>query len=251
MNYVTESGCWGVFLRDSGFVQPYAQHGRLKSAPPARFTLGHNIRVSLMHKKPRGTPSHFSITTETGQPPREMETVKLELPAVKADIENVVARKFAVDALDYDVPFQITSPPVQNQENDIDFTVDTNLGRMGLELVEYAPVGKAGFSGPLPTTYSPVERGREVLALIAKKAKKYQHYDRLQKKMLLVYVTDNAWALDIHTLSVIQFLGRTEITTFDYVTYYKPMEGTGGIVCRLYPVSDAEYEKLGPRRIPS
>lgn len=203
-----------------------------------------------MHKKPRGTPFHLSVTVGTGQPPREMEKVELTLPIHKAGIESVVAEKFAIDARNYDLPAQIISLPIQNQENDIDFTIETNLGLMGLELVEYAPVGKAGFSGPKPTTYSPVERGREVLHLIEKKNHKYRDYKRFPYLMLLVYVTDNAWDLDIHTLNVIQFLTHTGNHIFNFITYYKPMQQTGGIVHRLHPVSDSEYNALGKLRVP-
>lgn len=172
------------------------------------------------------------------------------LPEHKTSIETLVATKFAVDARDYDLPAQILSDPIQNEENDIDFTIETNLGQMGLELVEYAPVGKAGFSGHKPTDFNPVDRGREVIGLIAKKNMRYQHYKKFPHLMLLVYVTDNAWALDQFTLSAIQFLARTENHVFDFITYYKPMRDTGGIVYRLYPVTDSEYEALGRFSVP-
>ena len=69
--------------------------------------------------------------------------------------------------------------------------------------------------------------------------------------MLLIYVTDNAWSLDQHTLSAVQFLSQTETGTFDFITYYKPMANASGIVYRLYPNTDAEYEALGKLPIPS
>ncbi|MDD5452473.1 MAG: hypothetical protein PHT49_11315 [Desulfovibrionales bacterium] len=204
-----------------------------------------------MHKKPTGTPYHFSVTVGTGGPPQEMAKNDLQLPQDKAGIERLVATQFAADARDYDLPAKILAQPVQNEENDIDFTVETNLGPMGLELVEYAPVGKRGFAGPKPTDFSPVERGRQVIGLIAKKNKKYRHYKKFPHLMLLIYVTDNAWALDHFTLRVIQFLARTANTVFDFITYYKPMVNTSGIVYRLYPVTDSEYEELGQLRVPS
>ena len=204
-----------------------------------------------MHKKPRGTPYHFSITVGTGKPPQEMTKMQLHLPTDKASIERHVAAQFAIDARAYDLPDQILSKPIQNEENDIDFTVETNHGAMGLELVEYAPVGKRGFAGPKPSDSSPVERARQVIGLIVKKNTKYRHYKKFQQLMLLIYVTDNAWALDHFTLRTIQFLARTENTTFDFITYYKPMVDTSGIVYRLYPIADSEYEELGQLRIPA
>ncbi len=50
MNYVIYTGCWGMFLRDSGFVQPGVQLGHRKSAEPVNSTLGlkmseYNFRV--------------------------------------------------------------------------------------------------------------------------------------------------------------------------------------------------------------
>ena len=87
------------------------------------------------------------------------------MPEQKATVENFVATQFAIDSRAYDLRAKILSAPVQN---DIDFTIETDLGPMGLELVEYAPVGKSGFSGPKPTDFSPIERAREVIGLIAK-----------------------------------------------------------------------------------
>lgn len=210
-----------------------------------------NRRKAPVHKKPTGTPHHFSVKVDLSKPPAEMVKEELRLPHDKPGIERIVANQFATAAAAYSLPAMIVSEPIQNAEHDIDFTVDTNLGRMGLELVEYAPLGKSGFAGPKPTTYSPLDRGRQVIDLIVKKNIKYQHYDKHPKLMLLVYVTDNAWALDHFTLSVVRFLARSANTTFNFITYFKPMAGMPGIVYPLYPITDQEFEELGQLRIPS
>lgn len=204
-----------------------------------------------MHKKPRGVPYHLSVTVGAGKPPQEMLQNDLHLPHDKGGIERVIATQFAADARNCDLPAKIIAQPVQNDENDIDFSIETNLGSMGLELVEYAPVGKLGFAGPKPTEFSPIERAREVTELIAKKSEKYRHYQKHAHLMLLIYVTDNAWALDHFTLQAVQFLARTANTSFHFITYFKPMVNTPGIVYRLYPVTDLEYDALGQLCVPS
>ena len=203
-----------------------------------------------MHKKPRGTPYHFSVNTGGGLPPQEMTKHELHLPHDKASIERQIAEGFAIDSRNYELYAHIITDPVQNGEHDIDFTVETDRGAMGLELVEYAPVGKLGFSGPKPNKYDPVERAREVIELIKSKNNKYRQYNKFQELMLLVYVTDNAWALDIFSLQAIRFLARTENTVFRCIAYYKPIQGASGIVHRVFPISDVEYEELRSVHIP-
>jgi hypothetical protein len=90
-------------------------------------------------KKPRGT----SVTLQIG--PDSVVRVEKELPSGKPEIELHYAEMFCTNT-------QGTRPHFKRfgrfdnlraqEENDLDFTVETDLGVKWLELAEFAPIKK-------------------------------------------------------------------------------------------------------------
>lgn len=197
-----------------------------------------------MPKKPRGSPSYYRVRIDPAGAPHEFVQAGLELPEDKASIERVIATAFARDAEQYELPFQFLSEPHQNDENDIDFSVETSLGTMGLELVEYAPIATDGFPSQQPAEFDPATRVAQIMDLIGRKEQKYRTYNLFQHLMLVVYVTHDVWSLDYNVLRGVQYLAYRSAPVFGFVAYYKPMRDISGPVFLLRPIDASEHQRI-------
>lgn len=202
------------------------------------------------HKKPRGTPYHYETRLLGDRQPQQMKQTKLLLPNTKASIESTIAAKFINDAATGNLGIELNGALIQNDESDIDFTVRTEKGDIGLELVEYAPLGKGGYKDATAMPSNPVERAKSIVTLIAAKNKKYESYSKHRDVVLLIYVTHNPFALDIYTIRVLQFWGRSINFAFHTIVYYKPMEGIPGLLQRIFPITDEEASVLRGLKVP-
>jgi hypothetical protein len=92
-------------------------------------------------KKPRG----ISVTLQSG--PQGISVEQKRLPAKKADIEQHFAALFCTDnhrMRPHFKRFGKFENLCAQQENDIDFKVETNEGTKWLELAEFAPIREVG-----------------------------------------------------------------------------------------------------------
>jgi len=122
--------------------------------------------------------------------------------------------------------------PVQNEENDFDFTVSTPRGPAYLELMEIAPL-----SGPHETasaSYRPFEFANVVLEGIKRKSKRYRK--TMERDLfLLLYVTH--WAFDLSNLaaSCLQYWTARTPHVFQAIFSYMPSNEHEGRPGWIFP----------------
>lgn len=164
------------------------------------------------------------------------EFQQLQFPKEKQQTEAMVASGFVacIETLPGpDGQLLKMSNLVQNDENDLDFSVTVNGVASYLELVEAAPL-----NGPYekaPSQYTVGAFAQQVLASIGDKAARYSGSRPGKPLYLLVYVTH--WAF-IFSDSVIQclryWLGMLP-SPFTAIFLYKPVTPSDGASCWLYP----------------
>jgi hypothetical protein len=202
------------------------------------------------HRKPRGIPHHYHGVVDGKPGSIDLNKRLLALPDEKAAIERVIAEKFSQDMKGSDLRIQFLGPPVQNEENDIDFAIESSEGPLGLELVEFAPLANRTFEGVHATEYRPVDRATAVTALIAAKNEKYTGCAKWLRKMLLFYVTHNAFSLDPFSIATLKLQAARRNRVFHHIAYYKPMEAVRGIVQRIFPITMDEFKEFSALRVP-
>ena len=79
--------------------------------------------------------------------------------------------------------YGILGPPSQNQENNLDFSLETAAGKESLELMEIALLEKNGRYSAAPLTYNQGIVADKIISQIEKKSKRYGalrfHHDKL------------------------------------------------------------------------
>ncbi|TIL64498.1 hypothetical protein [Mesorhizobium sp.] len=86
---------------------------------------------------------------------------------------------------------------VQNDENDIDFTVMTSQGRQRMELAEVAPLKQHGGNfAKAPRSISTKQKAEAVVELVAKKSMRQGDVDRF----LVLYATEQGFKVDVLTV---------------------------------------------------
>lgn len=138
-------------------------------------------------KKPRGT----SGTLQIG--PNSVVRVEKELPSGKHEIELHYAEMFCTDNQGMRPHFKrfgrFDNLRAQ-EENDLDFTVDTDLGVKWLELAEFAPIKEVGHYQDSSGFWN----GSELAELFKKLVKKKNAKFYGGSVVLLVYAThDHFW----------------------------------------------------------
>jgi hypothetical protein len=169
-------------------------------------------------KKPTGERD-FWVIRKTGAHV-ESSIKRLHFPESKNEIEKLIMNIFCKE-LDQEKCYKIISAPVKISDHDIDFHIKTSLGEMGVELVEDAPLTKEGYKN-LKSRYSAEERYEYLKGLIQTKSKKYEHYDKTQKKSLIIYNTDGKLGLIDSIRALVIKYCHTNKMIFDYVFYLNP-----------------------------
>lgn len=156
-------------------------------------------------------------------------------PTVKAEIERLVAEYFVADVRAKGVFAFDLGPPEQNAEDDLDFTINTNHGRLYLELTE---VHLRGLSEELPTgqyAYESYAVAERVWKQIHVKSERYQGATR-QPIILLLYVTHWQFCLSDHVFRQLAYRMTQSPPVFFTVFYMSFLEAAAVETVPLYPV---------------
>jgi hypothetical protein len=190
--------------------------------------------MAKKHKKPTGTVGCISISAD-GRPPQFQQ---VHFPPEKAAIERKVVAAAVFAKNDLGRFYQLESDPVQNDENDLDFTLNTLRGEERLELMEIAFL-KTGSYDTAPLSYNYGELADAICAGIAKKSRLYG--DRPCGIHLLLYSTDFRFSVCNDVLWLVSKWCSTTPHAFDsvvYVMFLGPQSVEGKIV---HPQPDREY----------
>ena len=126
-------------------------------------------------------------------------------------------------------PFSIVC---QNDEDDLDFTINTGRGERKLELVEFAPLADYGRSfSTLPLQVDQATKAASLVGLIQKKSLHQGGPDT----MLLVYVTEEAFRLDPITIEIARRSLGKDPPKFERVYYVSPHDASTGSADEIYP----------------
>jgi len=165
------------------------------------------------------------------------------VPDGKAEIELDIVRR-AIKALSAagTLPFHLVGEPVQNPEDDWDFSLPTLDGTQHLDLVEFAPLSRtAGSYDRVPQNRNNGDVADDVVALIARKEARYGSL--VQRRVhLLIYTTD--WRLTppvrVERLVALDLSRRG--TGFTSILYCSPWGSDLAHASILYPVASAAFE---------
>lgn len=169
----------------------------------------------------------------------------LKFPTDKAECERYVV-KFVVGGLAKMGTnfYALVADPVQNPEDDFDFTFPTKAWKKEyLELMEVAALEHVGGSyDAAPASYNHGELADYVYSKLIKKA---QRYGVLQTPVhLLLYTTDWRFRLAPGVLALLGYwLGSCE-HSFKTVLYFVPDDATHGEAKVVYPVGAKTWAKF-------
>lgn len=178
--------------------------------------------------KPQGASGPFVFTGD------DIEWQVNTLPTVKADRELFVAELLVNAKL-----ILWESPPalrpfsglIQNEENDLDFTISTSQGAKLLELAEFAPLQEFGPRfADAPRFLDQSIKFELALGLITKKSKHQGGAGRV----LLIYTTEHAFELDDLTMELLKREFTKSPPQFDRVYNLVPV-GDFALVSEIYP----------------
>jgi hypothetical protein len=124
----------------------------------------------------------------------------------------------------------------QNEEDDLDCTVDTAQGRKKLELAEFTPLSKYGpkFENAPRTVLS----GDKAKIAVEEIRRKSEHQGG-SERMLLLYATEHAFKLDPGAVEVIRRAFMTDPPRFERIYYVSPHDETDGTAWEIYPGAKA------------
>lgn len=175
-------------------------------------------------RKPRGK---VQTSVYHGGEPGNWAIVSNELPDSKDEIEHKIALQFlsVVEQQD-DSPVRFMGGLEQNQENHVDFSVDTQNGRRMLELMEVAPLKKGGFEG-----VSQIQKPYDLATWVYENLKgKSDKYGPLAKQtILLIYITDDRFSLGELGEAILSHWSNTKGQNFESIFLFKPAHETGTV----------------------
>ena len=144
-------------------------------------------------KKPRGKMGHLQLGS--AKDPDSVEFVPIELPRSKPEIEQwILAAALSAAGKAMLKPYDLTGEPVQNPEQDFDFTLPTPRGAEFLDLVELAPLqALAGRYDNARSAYRIGDIAEQAYRHIRAKSDHYRAVNSSCTMHLLAYTTD--WRL--------------------------------------------------------
>jgi hypothetical protein len=180
-------------------------------------------------KKPRKpTGITGSLRLESGKEPAFQQ---VEFPKSKAEVERHIAESFA--ATPADLGFKIIRIS-SNSENDLDFQLETDGGRVYLELMEIAPLELTkGSYEEASNEYLIYEFVEAVRDKIVAKSKKYSS-TKQPRIILLVYITHWAFNLGVQALCLLQYMLCHSDLCFEKIFLHTP-SSPEGMTELLYP----------------
>jgi len=192
-------------------------------------------RILVLMRKPREKPQGKIGPIRTG--PDGVDWMVILFPKEKAEREVLVAGLF-VKAFDRWVAGQSEpslapfGEPVQNDENDLDFTLETTLGAMRMELAEFAPLTEHGPRfADAPTSLQPREKAALALELVVMKS----DHQGGESRFLVIYNTEHGFWLDPMTIERMRRALQDAPPRFERVYYVSIHDLGNGSASEIYP----------------
>ncbi|MCI0487476.1 MAG: hypothetical protein L0229_12855 [Blastocatellia bacterium] len=185
-------------------------------------------------KKPTGTIGPIIITPHD----RSAEFCPIDFPTDKAEVERYIV-PFVIDGLRKTGTnfYKLVENPIQNPEDDFDFTLPTESGKEYLELMEVAALDHFGkFYDAAPASYNHGELADHVYTKLMAKAKKYGSLSHVPVHLLL-YTTDWRFRLSQKVLALLAYWCLRREHSFKTILYFVPDDATHGEVKILYPIA--------------
>ena len=181
--------------------------------------------------KPTGKLGHLNISHDR---PSIFQT--MEFPKTKSEIEqlimdgtlrseNGVMKSF----------YNLTQAPIQNSENNFDFTLQTKVGIEYLDLMEILPFNWVG--GPhekAPASYNNGDFADSVYKEIKKKTARYRGSKNMYLHLLL-YHTDWKLRLSKGVQQLVAYFCLRDKLFFKSIVIYSPDDKFTGTIKILYP----------------
>ncbi|QGM46671.1 hypothetical protein [Methylocystis heyeri] len=187
-------------------------------------------------KKPSGQTGPISLG---GNGPRRH---LVKFPTDKAKLELMIAELFVNSRVLPNNDLRYFSNLKPNPENDLDFTVDTGLGKKLLELAEFAPLDKFKTSYDRAPPYLTMSQFCDFyLELINKKSNHQGGRDRL----LLTYKTHSAFFVSLPVIEVVRRQLSLSQPKFERVYFLSPHDETDASTWEVFPGRPhAMFEKI-------
>jgi hypothetical protein len=196
--------------------------------------------MSKQNKKPTGNLNYYQFNFElTGA---EFYKNKVEFDGTKDSIEKKLLDLFILSLKqNSNIKFDIndTFSYIQNNEQDLDFTLIFNNQKSLLELTEITPNGieTGNAFGMNPHWIDMGLLTNRLIDIIYKKSSKYVGIE--SPIDLLIYFTDNNAELSLGAIGYIRNHLRLNKHVFRRIYYFKPFfEMPGGIIEQLFPHDD-------------
>lgn len=179
--------------------------------------------------------------------PEGANAENIAFPEAKEQIEQYVAENFVRHPPKGEDDQFVADSLRQNQQNDLDFHVDTKDGDKLLELMEFAPLDKFGGSfDNIPSQHNVGEISDWYCQEVLRKSAKYQ---RVPNVYLLTYVTERTLNLRGCLRLIGSKLNRSQLS-LERVYYISLHGSTGASSIRLYPIAGtvlphADEERFG------
>jgi hypothetical protein len=185
-------------------------------------------------RKPTGTIGPIII----GPHDRGVEFRPIDFPTDKAEVERYIMT-FVISGLRKTGTnfYKLVGNPVQNPEDDFDFTLPTKSGKEYLELMEVAALDHVGGSyNAAPASYNHGELADYVYAKLMAKAKKYGSPSHVPVHLLL-YTTDWRFRLSQNVLALLAYWCLRREHLFKTILYFVPDDATHGEARIVYPIA--------------
>lgn len=192
--------------------------------------------MARKHKKPTGTIGCICIFADGRMP----ELQQVPFPPEKAAVERMVVAYISTEN-DLGRFYALRSPPVQNSENDFDFTLPTTDGDARLELMEIAILGGGSYDAA-PLSYNHGQLADAICSGIAKKSRRYG--GRQRGLHLLVYSTDFRFRAANGVLWLVSKWCSTTPHAFASVVYIAFLDAQSADGKILHPQHGRDYSTV-------
>lgn len=169
-------------------------------------------------------------------PGRDPELLPYQLPAEKAGIEwRILDLALKAGESQKISLYGLVGAPIQNPENDYDFTLPTVAGTEYLDLIEV--VLKGGYQGS-PNSIGVGDMAEQMYSLVARKAKKYG-FRRRSTVHLLLYATHWKFQPSDSVIALLSLFCRRRRHGFKSVVVMMPMMDEAALLWRCLPTETA------------
>lgn len=181
-----------------------------------------------MGKKPVGKTGPMAMSS--GGAKREF----VDFPSEKEKIEELIVNLFLYATQHIEDELKPFSDPIQNQENDIDYSMNCAKGPVFVELTEFAPLGELGLKKhtDAPGQFSVGQMAQAAYNLIMKKSGRYS----VENKILIVYKTQEEFFITPPVREMLRrMFEKNGAPTFWRVYGLSPHSTTMASIDMIYP----------------